>query len=36
MSSRISLVVLILVILVGYQQVKSQRDSTYNGFDLVD
>jgi hypothetical protein len=36
MSFRISMVVLALVILGGYQQVKSQSHSSYNGFDLVD
>ena len=36
MSSRISMVVLTLVILAGYQQVKSQSNGSYNGFDLVD
>jgi Cytochrome P460 len=36
MSFRISLVVLALVIVVGYEQVMSQSNSSYNGFDLVD
>ena len=36
MSSRISIVVLTLVILAGYQQIKSQSSSSNNGFDLVD
>jgi Cytochrome P460 len=36
MSSRISLLVLTLVIVAGYQQVKSQTQGSYNGFDLVD
>jgi hypothetical protein len=36
MRSRIKMVVLALVILAGYQQVESQRNSNYNGFDLVD
>jgi hypothetical protein len=36
MSSRILMVVLTLVILAGYQQVKSQSNGSYNGFDLVD
>jgi hypothetical protein len=36
MSSRISMVVLALVILAGCLQVKSQSNSSYNGFDLVD
>jgi hypothetical protein len=36
MSFRISIVVLTLVILAGYQQIKSQSNGSYNGFDLVD
>jgi Cytochrome P460 len=36
MSFRIALFVLTLLILVGYQQVKSQSNSSYNGWDLVD
>jgi hypothetical protein len=36
MSFRFSLVVLALLILAGYQQVKSQSNSSYNGLDLVD
>jgi hypothetical protein len=41
MSSRILMAAFTLVILAGYQQVKSQsnssqHDSTFNGFDLVD
>ena len=36
MRTRISMVVLTLVILAGYQQVKSQSHGSYNGFDLVD
>ena len=36
MSFRIALLVLTLLILVGYQQVKSQSNSSYNGWDLVD
>ena len=36
MSSRISLLVLTLVILAGYQQVQSQSYGSFNGFDLVD
>ena len=35
MSFRIAMVVLALLILIGYQQVKSQS-SSYNGWDLVD
>jgi hypothetical protein len=31
-----SVILLALIILAGYQQVKSQTSSTYNGFDLVD
>ena len=31
-----SVILLALIILSGYQQVKSQASSTYNGFDLVD
>ena len=38
MNLRISMVVLVLafVVLAGYRQVKSQSQSTYNGFALVD
>jgi Cytochrome P460 len=36
MSFRITLLVLTLLILAGYQQVKSQSSSSYNGWDLVD
>ena len=36
MSLRISLVVLTLLVLVGYQQVRSQSSKSYGGFDLVD
>jgi hypothetical protein len=36
MSSRILVVAFALVLLAGYQQVKSQSKSTSNGFDLVD
>ena len=36
MSFRIALLVLTLLILAGYQQVKSQSNSSYNGWDLVD
>jgi hypothetical protein len=36
MSFRIALLVLTLLILAGYQQVKSQNSSSYNGWDLVD
>jgi len=38
MNSRISMVVLVpaLIVLAGYRQVKSQNQSTSNGFDLVD
>jgi Cytochrome P460 len=36
MTARISIVAVLLVILAGYQQVKSQSNSSYNGFDLVD
>jgi hypothetical protein len=37
MIYRILIVFLVVVILVGYQQVKSQNNSSgYNGFDLVD
>jgi hypothetical protein len=36
MSFRIALLVLTLLIVVGYQQVKSQSNSSYNGWDLVD
>jgi hypothetical protein len=36
MSFRIALLVLTFLILVGYQQVKSQSNSSYNGWDLVD
>ena len=36
MGSRIAKIVLTLVILAGYLQVKSQSNRSYNGFDLVD
>jgi hypothetical protein len=36
MSFRIALLVLTLLILAGYQQVKSQSNSSYSGWDLVD
>jgi len=36
MSFRMSMLMLALLILIGYQQVKSESDSTYNGWDLVD
>jgi hypothetical protein len=36
MSFRVSMLMLALLILMGYQQVKSQSDSSYNGWDLVD
>ena len=36
MSFRISMVVLALFILAGYQQVKSQGNGSDDGFDLVD
>ena len=36
MRFRISIVVLALVIAVSYEHVKSQSNSSYNGFDLVD
>src|SRR5262245_30863615 len=36
MRSRIKLVVIALVILAGYQQVESQSNRSFNGFDLVD
>ena len=36
MSSRISVVVLALVIVLSYDEVKSQSNSSHNGFDLVD
>jgi hypothetical protein len=36
MGSRISMLVLTLVILAGSQQIKSQSNGSYNGFDLVD
>ena len=36
MSFRISLVVLALLILAGYQQVRPQSGKSYNGLDLVD
>lgn len=35
-SSRISIVVLVVLILAGNQSVKSQSNNTFNGFDLVD
>src|SRR5262249_209025 len=36
MGSRIAKVILTLVILAGYLQVKSQNNGRHNGFDLVD
>src|SRR5215510_10153688 len=36
MRSRIKMVVITLFILAGYQQVESQSNSSYNGFDPVD
>ena len=36
MTFRISMVVLALLVLAGYQQVKSQSNSSYSGWDLVD
>ena len=36
MSFRIALLVLTLLILTGYQQVKSQSNSSNSGWDLVD
>jgi len=36
MTFRISLAVLTLLILAGYQQVKPQSNNSYNGLDLVD
>jgi hypothetical protein len=36
MRYRVSIVVVALFILAGYQMVKSQGNSSYNGFDLVD
>src|SRR5262249_52427069 len=36
MTARISIVAVLLVIFAGYQQVKTQSNSSYNGFDLVD
>jgi hypothetical protein len=36
MSIRLSAVPLALLVLAGYQQVKPQSHSSYNGFDLVD
>jgi hypothetical protein len=36
MSFRIALLILTLLILTGYQQVKSQSNSSYSGWDLVD
>jgi len=36
MTGRISLVILTLVILAGYQPVNSQKTETFNGFELVD
>jgi len=36
MTSRISFVILTLVIFAGYQLVKSQRTDSFNGFELVD
>ena len=36
MSFRIALLVLTLLILVGYQEVKSQSSNSVNGWDLVD
>jgi hypothetical protein len=36
MTLRISLAVLTLLVLAGYQQVKPQSNNSYNGLDLVD
>src|SRR5260370_9304841 len=36
MSVRIAMVVLTLLILAAYQEVKSQTNNSYNGLDLVD
>jgi hypothetical protein len=36
MSFRMSMLMLALLILIGYQQVESQSNSSYNGWDLVD
>ena len=36
MSFRISMVVLVLLILAGYREVRSQSNNNFNGFDLVD
>jgi hypothetical protein len=36
MRSRIKLVVIVLVLLAGFQQVESQSNRSFNGFDLVD
>ncbi len=36
MTARFLKAVLALVIVAGYQQVKSQSNSSYNGLDLVD
>jgi hypothetical protein len=36
MASRIVLAVVALVMLAGYQQARSQHDSSHDGFDLVD
>jgi hypothetical protein len=36
MTFRISLAVLTLLVLAGYQQVKPQSNNSYNGLDLVD
>ena len=36
MSFRIAMAVLAVLIFAGYQQVKPQSNSSYNGLDLVD
>lgn len=36
MTSRVSLVILALVVLASYQSVNPQKTKTFNGFDLVD
>ena len=36
MSFRIALLVLTILILVGYQQAKSQSSNSFNGWDLID
>lgn len=36
MTSRVSLVILALIVLASYQSVNSQKTETFNGFELVD